>query len=288
MTIRRLSLVDGSRELVLHDMAAPRLDIIFTTLDVPFPAVRTVSEDRTDTDGADDHTSGHGARSVSVGLRVFDTPAQLVDEINGYLHPRMRPWLVVDESEWTAPRRLRLRVDQFSSPIPNYGFVLRDVQLQWQAPDGVWEAASATEFVVAADTGLVGGRVYDFEPPRSYPTTAPSGRVEHLNVGNTWQHQTVKLYGPCVGPRYTNDITGETLAFTSDLVIPAGEYLEVDTQNRTAFYLSDPDASRLNYIDFENSTWWRLSPGLNRVRYHPISGVEIGSAAVVTYHPAWL
>jgi hypothetical protein len=98
----------------------------------------------------------------------------------------------------------------------------------------------------------------------------------------------VRLYGPCAGPRYTNDLTGERLEFSEDLVISAGEYLELDTRERTALYMSDPDASRLHLMNFEVSTWWRLAPGVNRLRYNPISGVEVGSQAYITYHPAWL
>lgn len=289
MTITRVALVDGARELVLLDRAALRLDLILTGLDVPSPAVRAVTEDRTDADGEDDHTAYHGARAVSATVALCDTPAALLDQINGYLHPRSRPYLVVSDDEWPdGPRRLRLRADQWSAPIDHTAHLRREHQLQWRAPDGVWEAADETAFIVLAESDVVTGRLYELVTPRTYPETMPTGALTVTNPGTSWADQRVRLYGPCAGPRYTHDDTGETIAFTEELAIPAGEYVEIDTRARSAFYLSDPDASRLSFLDFEVSTWWRLAPGANRVRYHPISDVDPGCQVEGSYRPTWL
>lgn len=285
MTITKVRLVDGPREMSLSQ----RDDLRLRNLDVPYPAVRAVTEDRADDDGSRDTTNRHGARAVGIQLRIIDRLSAIVDELGGFLHPSARPYLHVTDDEWSDERRLRLRVDQQSAPMGTdlYPFG-RDVQVQWVAPDGVWEQAQSVSFTVNADTGVLTGRTYPLSFPRTYPTTQAAGALEHTNPGNSWQHYVARLYGPCVGPRFTNDTTGQTLAFTDQLVIPAGDYVEVNTQDRTAYYLSQAGASRLNNIDFANSQWWRLAPGLNRLRYHPISGVEAGSAAWGEYRPAWL
>jgi hypothetical protein len=278
-------LVDGSREMALSG----RSDLRLQALDVPFPAVRAVAEDRTDDDGSRDSTTRHGARAASVQLRLTERLAALTDELNGFLHPSARPYLHVLDDEWAGERRLRLRVDQQSAPMSAglYPFA-RDVQAQWVVPDGVWEATEPVSFTVNADTGTLTGRNYPLAFPRTYPTTTAAGALEHTNPGSTWQHFTAWLYGPCNGPRLTNDTTGLSLVFTEELVIPAGEYVEIDTRDRTALHLSQAGASRLGQVDFAASTWWRLAPGVNRLRYHPVSGVEAGCAAVGEYHPAWL
>lgn len=278
-------LVDGDREMQLLN----RSDIAKLELDVPLPAVNEDVELRTDSDGSIDHTSTHGSRAVSIGLRGIDDGVDaVVAELGYFMHPARRPYLAVTHTDWIQERRLRLRASQGGAPQagPLYPYA-RDVQAQWVAPEGVWEAAQPTEFVINADAGTA-GRVYPMRTPRTYPTAATSGVVLHNNVGTTYSHFVSRLYGPCRGPRLTNETTGQSLTFASELALAAGEYLEVDTANRTAFLASNGDASRLNYLDFLTSSWWRLAPGVNQVRYHPTSEVDVGCAAYTTYLPAWL
>lgn len=284
MAVTAMRLVDGAREMLLHR----RTDLFVTSLDVPFPAVREVSEDRADDDGTRDATSRHGARAVSLELRAVDSPAALVDELVGFCHPSARPYLHLVDDEWGAERRLRLRVDQQSAPMPRTSHLVRDIQAQWVAPDGIWEQTEPLTVVINADTGTLAGRTYPLRTPRTYPMTLPAGAYDHTNPGNTWQHYTARLYGPCNGPRLISDTVGETIAFSSALSIPAGEYVEVDTRDRSALYLSQTGASRLDLVDFATTSWWRLAPGRNQLRYQPISGVQAGCAAVIDYHPAWL
>lgn len=289
MTITKVRLVDDQLgELVLLDRSALRLDLILSELDIPSPAARDVTAPRVDADGEDDDTTGHGGRAVSAVLNLRDTPAALVDQINRYLHPRRRPYLVVLDTEWGAERRLRLRADQWSGQIDHLAHRMRQHQVQWRAPDGIWEAVTAVSVAVSADVGAYAGRTYPATWPRSYAATSPTGTVQVTNPGSTWVDQVTRLYGPCAGPRWTLDTTGETLAFVEDLVIPAGEYVEIDTVARTANYMSDPDASRLHLLDYAVSNWWRIPPGISQARYHPISGVETGAAAALTFRPGWL
>lgn len=282
--ITDLKLVDGSREMQLLD----RDDLRVTGLEIPFPEVRAAVEAKTDTDGVNDTTQHFGSRAVSVSLRLLDNSSATLDELASYMHPRSRPYLCASDDAWTGERRLRLRIAQNAAgvQIPLYPYA-RDVQAQWVAPDGAWESTAEVEFVATADFGGLEGRTYDLIPPRTYPATTSAGAVHHVNPG-TWVHQKVRLYGPATGPRYTNEDTGETLTFTSGLVIAAGDYIEIDTAARTVFYLSNSDATRLNFLDYAVSTWWQLAPGANHVRYHPVSGVGAGSVAVVTYRPTWL
>jgi hypothetical protein len=69
-------------------------------------------------------------------------------------------------------------------------------------------------------------------------------------------------------------------------VLGAGEYVEIDTRARTADLMSLSN-SRLNLLDFAVTSWWRIEPGDNQIRYNPTIS-DAGSAAVITYRPAWL
>ena len=286
--ITRLWLVDGDDEFVFQDNAVTNYDVVWTKLTVPSPAVRAVATDRTGADGSIDRTQFHGSRSVSLDVSLFDAPAEKVDRLNTFMLPRKRPYLYIRDTDWWGDRRLRLRADQWSNVIDTWGSWRRDVQLQWVAPDGVYEAADSVGFTVNAAADASPGRTYALTPPREYPPGSYRGRVDITNPGNTYSNFVARLYGPCVGPRLTNDATGDVIQFTSSLIIPAGEYVEVDTLNRTAFYMSDPSLTRLSMIDFQFTTWWRLLPGVNQVRYNPVSGVDVGCAALVDYRPSWV
>ena len=281
-----VKLVDGDREMIL----LPRQDqgVHFQELDAPFPAVRASTEDRTDDDGEDDTTSLHGARSCSIELLVTQQARTIEDELTRFLHPRSRPYLVVADDEWAQARRLRLRVAQWSAPLTvELPRAARRIQAQWQAPDGVWEAADLVTETISADMPGTAGRIYPRTYPYAYPATLAAGASVIVNVGGTPSHYTARLYGPCIGPRLTNETTGETIAFTAGLTLAAGEYVEISTRDRTAYLNGHSALSRLNVIDFDVTSWWRIEPGEQQVRYAP-AVVFAGAAAVIDYRPAWL
>ena len=290
MSLTSVRLTLGDVEVSLFDAADRfRRDLILQKMTFGSPAVRESVTPRTDADGVHDVTARHGARSVAIELKVFDTPAALVDQLNRLLHPRSRPHLVVDDDEWSGgPRRMMLRSDQWTSPLELTSDYVRDVALTWTAPSGVWEAASPTEVTVIATAEAQSGVRFPIKFPLVFSGTTGTGQTIVVNPGTSWSDQVVRLYGPCVGPRWHNDTTGEVLAFTDALVIPAGEYVELNTRDRTAYYLSDPNADRLGLLDFESSTWWQIPPGESTLRYAPISGVDAGCVAALSFRPAHL
>lgn len=281
-----VKIVDGSREMIL----LPRQDqgVFLQSLDAPSPSTREVVDDRTDDDGTRDTTLLFGSRAVSIELLVTQDARAVEDELSRYLHPRSRPYLVVEDTGWAQARWLALRVDQWSAPL---GVDLprdaRRIQVQWKCPTGVWEAALTTEATVLGDLAADTGRIYPKTYPWSYPATDVAGAAIVTSLGSIPSHFTAKLYGPCSGPSLRNETTGEEITFTTALTLAAGEYVEVDTRERTASLLSNTSASRLNYLDFTTTSWWRIEPGENSIRYAPLAGSS-GSAAVITYRPAWL
>jgi hypothetical protein len=277
-------LVNGDLEMVL----LPRTGLRLTGLDVPFPAVREVTEERTDDDGEIDDTALHGATSCTLEIAADQTPAAFETELGRFLHPRSRPYLVVADDEWSGERRLRLRVSQFSGPrgvdLPRR---MRRMQAQWRVPDGLWESATEVEETVGADVPTSDGISFPIAFPVEFASSTASGALQVGNSGTTPSHFTARLYGPCVGPSLVNETTGEEITFTDDLTLGAGEYVEIDTRDRTAYLLSMTSADRLTYIDFAATSWWRIEPGDQTIRYAP-TGVTGPAVAVITYRPAWL
>lgn len=283
-------LVDGSRELVLH----PSLDYVPQRITVSSPAMREVAEPRTDDDGETDTTQMFGSRVVSLELAVIDerTPTEvLIDQLKMFLHPRSRPFLHVTDDGWSEERRIRLRVDQWDEPYEGYAAShTRPVQLQWKAPDGVWESAESTPVTVAADVSQDVGMSFPATFPVAFSATQAAGATVVGNLGSIPAHFRARLYGPCIGPRLVNETTGEEIAFTSDLSLAAGDYLEVDTRERTAFLTvngSSSQVSRLSSVDFAVTSWWRLEPGSQVIRYAPPLA-SAGAAAVIDYRACWL
>lgn len=278
-----LKLVSGDREMIL----LPRAGLKVQGLDVPQAAPREQVEPRVDDDGECDTTSFFGATSCSLELLAEQTPELFRSELDAFLHPRTRPYLVATDDEWAQARRLRLRISQRTDPrttqLPR---TMRRIQVQWRVPDGVWEAAEETTVPdIGADVPATTGMSFPMSFPVSFAPTMSVGTQIVTNVGAVPSHFTARLYGPCTGPALYNQTTGEVIAFTSALVLGAGEYVEIDTRDRTA-YLNGGTVSRLNQIDFTATSWWRLEPGDNELRYAPTSA-SAGAAAVITYRPAW-
>lgn len=284
MAITGVRLVDGSREMTL----IPNDFITVTSLDVPMPDIRAVAEPRADDDGERDSTRLHGARAVTLEMDLYVTPAALVDELKSFLHPRSRPYLHVVDDEWSGERRLLLRVDQQSDPIEEGADdVLRTVQVQWRAPGGLWELTEVESVTINADTGATEGFSFPIVFPLSMVATEAAGLTIVSNDGGAPSHFIARLYGPCSGPSLINETTGVELTFTTELDLAAGEYVEIDTRERTAYLLSDTSQSRLRFLDFTVSTWWLLEAGDQSVRYAP-DDADAGSAAVIEYRPNWL
>lgn len=290
MTVTKIRLFDDAREMVLggHDFTR-RTEILIHSIDAGSPAVRAVTEDRTSASGTYDTTQFHGGRAVAMTATVYSP--DVLRELSTYLSPRLRPNLgVTDPSIYDGERFLALRRGDFTpGDIDHLSHLRRKLQVQWVCPTGLWQATDALTFTLNAQAEDLTGRTYPLIFPRIYPSTVGgAGQLLIDNPGTEPSDQMVFLYGPCNGPRYTCDTTGETLIFSEDLVIAAGDYVEVDTANHTAFYLSDRSASRAQYIDYTQSTWWQIPPGASSVRYHPVSEVDAGCGAVATYRPAWL
>lgn len=262
--------------------------IYVATLDLGFPTIRRVTQPRPDANGELDTTKHHGAKAVTITGTVVatltETRQEILDRLRAYMRPDLRPYLVFQLEPDGPIRRVRLSSDSHAAPIvrPNSSAFAAS----WRGPDGVNEADDETEITIVATENVEAGRTYDLEFDRVYPPSAVIGAVIVTNDGNIDTYPRIRLYGPVTGPKIENQTTGQTLELP-DLVIVAGDYVELDTLTRTVLYLSDPDQSRYSYMDFDVSDWWALKPGDNNIRYYPDTSA-LGAAAVITFRSAWL
>lgn len=287
MALTSVKLVNGPRELLLW----PRTDegIYLTSLDAPSPGMREVVDDRTDDDGTRDTTGLFSSRACTIELLVASRARTIEDEVARYLHPLLRPYLVVEDDGWAQARRLMLRTDQWSAPLSNdLGPDQRKIQLQWKCPDGIWEAVDEVTETISADiTTDAGGMSFPITFPMSFAPTMAVGPATVTSLGAIPSHFVARLYGPCTGPSLINVTTGEEITFLPSLSLAAGQYVEVDTREQSAVAQSDASISRLTYLDYSVTSWWRLEPGDNAIRYAP-GDVDAGAKADIIYRPAWL
>jgi len=287
--LTQVRLVNDPDEMFIR----PRADIGLSDYDWGFPDIRSVTTDRTDKDGEDDTSQFIGASAITMTLTLWTGTRAVLDELGKYCTPDQRPYLYVLDDEWSTERRVRLRADKLSRPVPRRQGPKREVQLSWAAPEGLWEDAEETTTVISATipstSGLLtpvlgaNGNTY----AALFANSNSTGAVSVLNAGNVRMGYTVAIYGPCTGPALYNDTTGQVIAFKSSLVLGAGEYLDIDPVNRTVFLNSDPNASRLNQVDYTLTDWWMLQRGVNGVRYQPASATP-GSAAFLTTRTKWI
>ncbi|HEY5985812.1 MAG TPA: hypothetical protein VIV12_05420 [Streptosporangiaceae bacterium] len=291
--IASITLSDPARGL--SSVVWPRAGIAYQGHEVT-AAVREVAQDSANADGQFDTTQWLSSAAVTLNLVLYSGTRALLDEIAQYLLPWTRPYLIVDDGEWAAPRRIQLRFDSHSHPIETGVGAQRKVQYAWKAPRGLWEDTARQVFEIAADvpdtTGLAftaaAGVAVTAALGYRFPASTASGDTLAAVGGNARPDWKAKLYGPAVGPKLSRDDTGQSVVFKDSLVLQAGQYVELDSAALSALLLSDPDASRLADLDFGQTKWFPLDPGVNKLRYHATSGTAAGSVCELTVTPVWM
>lgn len=285
-TVLSARIVDGDHELIL----TPSDSIDVEEIDFGLPEVRAIQDPRTQADGTRDRSAYHGAAPVTISGRVWgnniETPGNVLDELRGFLHPRIRPWLIY-QIDGQDERRIRLRADNHNAIMTGEADGLIKYAVSWLAPDGVSESVDQTTVIATATADIEAGRSYDLTFDRVYPSAAPIGTVEVNNPGNVQVWPTLRIYGPCTQPRIENQTNGGQLIFREPFGIAAGSFVEVDMRERTVLLNGLPSSSRYNQVDFAASDWWPLDRGDNTLRLFP-ADFSGGAQAQIIYRAAWI
>jgi hypothetical protein len=233
-----------------------------SSLDLGYPASREVTANRPDQDGVDDRTRYMGGRVVSANISALAGAGARIDDVadnfGPYMIPSARPVLhYVLDRPGAAERTLTLRGSGYAWAVA--GAYQRDIQLQWLAADPV--ARDPATHVVTAWMGSPGaaGRTYPLTFNRAYP---PAGGAPITGIisspGDIAVRPLLRIYGPVtapdirlvpsVGPAYD-------VRFVAGFTVAGGDWVDVDTANKTAYIRGDPTRNAVTSIDWVNTTW---------------------------------
>ena len=284
----------GSYQITLSTPEVPTLtigdggDFGLRALDLGFPQVRAVVSPRPAADGVIDETTYIGSRLITADIILYPGTWEREQALRAFLSPRYRSSMAITPPD--GPELVTtVRGAALSAPV-----VLEDltggvkrINAQWTAPFGILESAAMNTVVVAAaGTVLAAGRTYDLQFDRDYPAADPSGSSTVTNAGTAEAYPVLKVHGPCTAPAIAHTTSGRVLSFPT-LTINEGDFLEIDTRNKTIRYNANADDSRYGALDFAISSWWSLSPGLQRIRFIPET-FTAPSQVQVTWRDAWI
>lgn len=266
----------------------PWTGYVIQALDLGDAETRVVAEDAPGADGTIDTTAFTGARPVMISLKLVPaagrTKEQMRRRLRSFTHPQLRPVLYF-QIDGGPDQQITLRRSAWSSPMQSSAYA--NVGAQWVAPFGIIESAELHVVVAPASaSGGEGGRTYDLTFDRTYSGGVVIGETTVTNNGNADAYPLIRIYGPVTEPVLTNVTQNKSLVFVG-LTVLAGEFLEVDTRNKTIRYLGLASDSRYSKLSFPLSSWWTLSPGDNTIRFLPATFTAPANAEI-SYRDAWL
>jgi hypothetical protein len=278
--IRRAWLVLGTQTVALEDETQ---GYFCTSFDLGSPAVREVVNNRPDRDGVDDRTQYVGSRAVAADITALKGAGATIDAVASmfgpFMVPNVRPTLHYVLDRPGAPERV-LTVRGASYDWKVEGDDQRDISLQWVAADPV--AYDPTTYTATAwsGAGTTSGRTYNLTFPRVYPASSgPGPTVANFTPqGDFNTRPLVRLYGPCQSPtvvRITNTATGQffDLSLNLGVTINAGDWIDFDADERTAFWDSDPTRNAIGTLNWVASSWPVLTPRVQwQMRFVSASG----------------
>lgn len=267
--------LDGVR-FALDD---PDNGFVVTGVDTGSPTAREVTANRVNADGTTDQTEFVGGRNVLVNLTLCgeDRQAQL-DMLARYLSQRVRPRLLIKtERAHTHYRLLTVRhTSDMSMPWQRPGIL--DTTIGFRSVGSpYWQHEHETVMTAYPDTAVTtSGATFDWSFDLVFPGDPGSGPASVINQGNRPAKWIARIFGPVTGPRLIHANSGLEIHFQTSLVIAPGDFLEINSENHTVRVNGDPAASRYSHINFAETDWWDLDPGLNTIR---LTGSPIASPA---------
>jgi hypothetical protein len=138
--------------------------------------------------------------------------------------------------------------------------------------------------VRSGSTGLPstsGGFTFPMTFPLTITATTVAGQVTLENPGTTTGKVTFRIDGPITGPVITHVNSGKSLTFASSIVIPAGDWIDVDMDARTV--LQNGTASRSAWVTERG--WSGFDLGTNVWAFSAASGT---GTLTVNAWPSWM
>jgi hypothetical protein len=237
-------------------------------LDLGYPSVREVKNNRPDVDGIDDRTTLMAERAVTANIHTARGAGAQIDAVAAqfapFMVPSARPVLHYVLDRPGAPERtLTVRAAGYSWPIA--GPDDRVIHLQWIAADPVARDPALNSATAFAGASVGGGRTYNLTFNRSYPGGGGSSSTATLlSPGDVAVRPLLRIYGPVTAPVVQFTPNAGIVAFLNTLTISGAHYAEVDCDQRTAYLDGDRTKNLLTQVDWVNMNanggWPALPP----------------------------
>jgi hypothetical protein len=147
------------------------------------------------------------------------------------------------------------------------------------APNPFWYDPTQVESIMV---GFSGGFSFPFSFPFNLGTVG--SEIEVANSGNIETPIMIYFYGEVIDPVITNETTDEEIIITQ--TINDGDILIVNTAfgEKSALILSGGEyVNAFEYVD-PDSTFWKLAPGSNTIKYTVTSEGANAQCRIYYYH----
>lgn len=269
-------------------------------LDLGYPEVREVMDNRADADGVVDRTALMGSRGITANVKTLAAGAASADEIATMFAPLMLPGLrprlhYVLERPGNPERVVTVRAANYGWPI--IGARAREIQLSWVASDPVMRDPTEQSAAAFAGTGGVDvGRRYPLVFPRVYPAGGGAPTTGEISsAGDVPVRPLVRIYGPITTPAVAFQVSNpdpipnaaRQIVFVAGFRIDAGRWVDVDSAAKTAY--DDTGASVMSSINWR-ATAWPVLPVAPSITYMTLTGSSTSpiSQAVATWMDGYL
>jgi hypothetical protein len=267
------------------------------SLDLGYPEVRDVTSNRPDQHGIDDRTLFFGARAVSATIQAVRGAGAVIDQVaasfSRFMQPDIRPELhYILDRPGTPERMLVVRAAGYGWAVE--GAEQRSIALSWVCADPYARDADLQQTIALA--GAHETQAFTF--PMTFPFSFTIGGDTPPSVGNMAIGGDVsikpllRVYGPIanasVSIRPALSSASFVIGFVGGYNIAAGQYVEIDTQEKTAFLNGDRTKSVITSIDWANVFWPVLPTG--QTSYLQIRGSSTSpiSQVIATWRAGYL
>lgn len=272
---------------VFNDQTDPNyVGVLTEVTGIDSPDIRESADDLVQADGGIHGDFFFGRRPITM-TGIILNPASPADR-NSRQDKLSRASLALRGDallQWTpsggAAQRVLVRRNQ---PMRVTGAWQKQFQLALVAADPrIYSNTLNTSSVATAAAATTAGRSYSKVFPIAYGASPPLGQLLITNAGGVTTYPILRVYGPGNNPRIYNFTTGQAIVLSYGL--GAGDWLTIDTLNHTV--LLNDTASRYSALDFFNTSWWGLVPGVNDIRIS-FDTFLAGSSLRVDWRDAWL
>jgi hypothetical protein len=241
-------------------------------LDLGYPDVRDVTNNRPVQHGIDDQTRYFGGRVVTAKITAWPGGKVALDDIPEiflrYMRPGVRPELhYTTISDAGRERVIVLRASAFASPLPSPH--KREMSLSWVAPDPLIKDAEVRTAISWAGSSAPPGRSYPLNFNRIYPPGSGASTTAYIICnGDVPVPPLMRFYGPATGPRVDTKalvidnadppvFVGQ-IVFKPSFTIEAGQWVDIDCRDHSAMLNGSEPV--LDQIVFSGTQWPLLYP----------------------------